>query len=182
MRNDSNEDAAGGIITLTFVFLLSAMLFIIMSYGVDKITLLAQTVMTTNASQMRYDSLNIQLILFRLEPMILLLGAGINYWITESRQMSGITDLGGMLMSAVEMILGTFVMMLLCFFGGGALDQVTGALEAWSFIPQADMYTVTQFLVPVFYTFMTLIIVSIIALFLLKCVQIVDYAVVPEYT
>jgi hypothetical protein len=180
MKMDS-ESGAGGIITLMFVFLLSAIMFIIMSYGVDKITLLAQTVMTTNASQMRYDSLNVQLILFRLEPVILLLSAGVNYWVTESRQMSGISDLGGMLLSAAEMILGTFTIMLLCYFGGSALDMVVGTMEGWSFIPQADTYMVIQFLVPAFYAFCTLLIVSIIALFVVRSVQIVDYAATPEY-
>jgi hypothetical protein len=119
--------------------------------------------------------------LFRIEPLILLVGAGLNYWITEARQMSGITDLSGMLTSALEMILGTFVLMLLCFFGGGALDLIVGALEGWNFVPIADTYTIVQFLTPVYYSFMTLTIISLIALFLMKCVQITDYASTPEF-
>jgi hypothetical protein len=176
-----NDEGAGGIITLMFVFLLCAMLFMIMSYGVDRLTMLSITTMTENASQFRYDSLNIQLILFRLEPMILLIGAGLNYWITESRQMTGITDLGGMLLSAAEMILGTFTIMILCYFGGSALDMVVGTMEGWNFTPVADSYLIIQYLVPAFYAFCTLLIVSIIALFVVRSVQMVDYAATPEY-
>jgi TRAP-type C4-dicarboxylate transport system permease small subunit len=176
-----NDEATGGIITLMFVFILSAVLFLAISYGIDRLTVLAAGTLTQSASQMRYDSLNIQLILFRLEPLILLVGAGLNYWITEARQMSGITDLSGMLVSAIEMIMGTFVLMLLCFFGGGALDMVVGTLEGWNFAPIADTYTIVQFLTPVYYSFMTLIIVSLIALFLMKCVQTVDFASTPEF-
>ena len=177
MRND---EAAGGILALTFVFLLSAIMFIIMGYGVDRLTMLAQNVMTTNVNQMRYDMLNAQLILFRLEPLILLVAAGINYWVTESRQMSGITDLSGMLMSAVEMVLGTFTLMLLSFFGGGALDMIQGIMEGWAFTPIGDSYMVIQFLGSAFYSLVTLMIVSIIALFVIRSVQIVDYAITPQ--
>jgi hypothetical protein len=179
MRN--NDSGAAGIITLIFVFLLAAVLFAIMSYGIDKLTFLSIHTMTVNASQMRYDTLNIQLILFRLEPMILLIGAGINYWVTQARQSSGITDLGGMLMSAGEMIIGTFVLMIIGFFGGAAIEQVIGVMELWAFTPPEDTYFIIQYLNVVFYGMITLMIVSLIALFIVKCVQIVDYASTPGY-
>lgn len=182
MKTEFNNDrAAAGIITLVFVFLLSAILFSIIGYGVDRLTIMASKTLLESASQLRYDVMNVQLILFRIEPLILLLGAGINYWINQTRQFGGITDLGGMLTSAAEMILSTFILMILCFTGGGALDTVVGIMETWNFIPLEDTYTIIQYLAPTFYGFMTLLIVATIALFVAKCFQIVDYASTPNY-
>jgi len=182
MKRYDNDSGAAGIITLMFVFLLASVIFIVSGFGIDRLTTLAIQTMGENASQLRYDTLNIQLILFRIQPLILLIGAGINYWVTESKQISGITDLGGMLMSAAEMIIGSFTLMLLTFFGGGALEMVIGTVEAWNFTPIEEHYLVIQYLSVTFYGIMTLLVVSLIALFIVRCVQIVDYSsTTPHY-
>jgi len=177
-----NDDAAGGIITLFFAFLLAGVLFVIIGFGIDRLTLLANRAFTGTAmSQLRFDVFAIQLIVFRAEPFILLIGIGINYWVNQIRMVSGAVELGTILLGAAEMIVLTIVLMMFNLFGGMALDFVVSFVNGWNFHVLEDMYFVIQYLPNVFYGFMFLLTIAVVAQFIVLCVQTVDYAGTYQY-
>lgn len=179
MRND---DAAGGIITLIFAFLLAGVLFVIISFSIDRFTLLANRVfLGAAANQLRFDIFAIQLAIFRAEPFILLMGIGINYWVNQIRMVSGAVELGTILLGAGEMIVLTVVLMMFNLFGGSAIDFVQQFINGWNFMVLEDMYFVIQYLGTVFYAFMFLLTVAVVAQFIVLCVQTVDYAGTYQY-
>jgi hypothetical protein len=177
-----NDDAAGGIITLVFCFLLAGVLFVIMGFGVDRFTLLANKAFVgLAASQLRFDVFAIQLAIFRLEPFVLLIGIGINYWINQIRVISGNVELGTLLLGAAEMIVLTIVLMMFNLFGGQAIDVVVAFVNNWNFNVLEDMFYVIQYLPNVFYAFMFLLTIAVVAQFIVLCVQTVDYAGTTQY-
>ena len=181
MQNDS-ESAAGGIITLLFCFILAGVLFVLMGFGIDRLTLLASKMfVNVAASQMRYDVFAIQLMIFRAEPFIMLLGIGINYWINQTRVVSGIVELGTLLMGAGEMIILTLVLMMFNLFGGYAIDFVVQFVNSWAFVVQEDMMFVIQYLGVVFYGFMFLLTLAVVVQFIVLCVQTIDYTGTYQY-
>lgn len=172
-----NDEAAGALIGLTLLFLLCGIMFVVVGFGIDRITLAASSsVLGDAAAQLRFDVLNIQLLIFRLEPFIVLLGGGINYWINRNRQMSGEVDVGSTLIAGAEMILVTLVLVVLNMFGGGALDTVTKTVDAWNFVPIADHYTLIQYLPNAFYGIVMLLTVAVVAAFVISMFKVVDYS------
>ena len=63
-----NEDAsAGGLLTLVTVFILAGILFLLIGFAVDKIVLVGLKMFSgIGTSQMRFDIVNLQLLVFRL--------------------------------------------------------------------------------------------------------------------
>jgi|WetSurMetagenome_2_1015567.scaffolds.fasta_scaffold01641_8 hypothetical protein len=181
MKYDS-EAAAGGLISLIFTFLLAGVLFVVMGFGVDRMTLLVSKMYTDiAAAQMRFDVFSYQLMIFRLEPIILLLGVGINYWVNQIRNQSGSVMLGTLLMGAGEMIILTIVLMMFTLFGGGAMDFVVNFVNTWQFPVIQDMNFVIQYLGVVYYAFMFLLTVAVVAQFIVLCFQTIDYAGTYSY-
>jgi len=181
MQND-NEMAAGGIITLIFCFLLAGVLFVLIGFGIDRLTLLASKMFVdVAASQMRFDVFAVQLMIFRVEPFILLFGIGINYWINQIRVVSGVVELGTLLMGAGEMIILTLVLMMFNLFGGFGLDFVIQFVNNWQFVVLEDMTFVIQYLGVIFYGFMFLLTIAVVAQFIVLCVQTVDYTGTYQY-
>jgi hypothetical protein len=181
MKYDS-ESAAGGLITLIFTFLLAGVLFIVIGFGIDRLTLLVNKMyVDVAAAQMRFDVFAFQLMIFRIEPFILLLGVGINYWINQIRQQSGSVMLGTLLMGAGEMIILTIVMMMFTLFGGGAIDFVVDFVNEWQFPVIQDMNFLIQYLGTVYYAFMFLLTIAIVAQFIVLCFQTIDYAGTYQY-
>lgn len=181
MRYDS-EAAAGGIITLIFCFLLAGVLFTLIGFGIDRMTLLATRMFTgAAASQMRFDIFALQITIFRWEPLILLLGIGINYWVNQTRVISGAVELGTLLLGAAEMIVLTIVLMMFNLFGGSGIDFIVNFVNLWSFNVIEDSFFLIQYLGVVFYAFMFLLQIAVVAQFVVLCVQTVDYAGTTQY-
>lgn len=181
MEHD-NSEAAGGIITLIFCFFLAGILFVLIGFGIDRLTLLASRMFVdVAASQMRFDVFALQLVLFRVEPFILLIGVGINYWINQIRIQSGVVELGTLLMGAGEMIILTLVLMMFNLFGGYAIDFVIQFVNGWQFVVQEDMTFVIQYLGVIYYGFMMLLTIAVVAQFVVLCFQTVDYTGTYQY-
>jgi len=177
-----NDTAAGGLITLVFCFLLAGVLFITIGFGIDRLTLLTNKMFVgAAASQMRFDIFILQLAIFRLEPFILLIGVGINYWVNQIRQISGQVMLGTLLMGAGEMIVLTIVLMMFTLFGGMGIDFVVNFVNNWNFQTMEDMFFLTQYLGIIFYSFMLLLTIAVVVQFIVLCVQTVDYAGTYQY-
>ena len=177
MKMDT-ESAVGGIITLVFVFVLSMILFILIGYGIDRFTLTAAHLFTgTPSSQMRFDVFNLQVMAFRAEPFIVLIGLGINYWITEIRQQGGMITLSTMLLGTSEMIFLTLVGMAMELFGGFGIDQVIIAVSNWKIIGAGiDLYSAVQYIGPVFYGVCFLVTLAGIIQYVVMCVSVSDYS------
>jgi hypothetical protein len=136
----------------------------------------------TGTSQMRFDIVNLQLLVFRAEPLILLIGLGINHWVNALREYSGAVSLGSLLMGAVEMIMLTVVMIALTLFGGAGIDMVMNAANGMTIVgATSELYGAVQYIAPVFYGFMLLILLGIVIQFVVMCVQTVDYSQMRSY-
>lgn len=177
MKNYDNEMAAAGIFTFVLVFFLAAILFVLIGFGIDRVTLIAARMFDgTPASQLRFDVVNLQLLAFRIEPFLLLIGLGFNYWVGEMRQYSGMADVSTMIFASAEMITITFVVIVLTLFGGFGIDTVVNFVNHMIVInPDLDLFLAVQYIAPVFYGIMLLVIVGVIAQFFMTCVQVVDY-------
>lgn len=173
----NNDDAAAGVFTFVLIFFLAAILFIAVGFGIDRFTVVAAKMFVGSAAaQMRFDVVNLQLLAFRIEPFILLLGLGINYWVSEMRQFSGMADVGTMIVAAVEMITMTLVLTAFTLFGGFGLDTLVNVVNNFTIInPDLDMFAAVQYISPVFYGAMLIILIGVIVQFLMTCVQTVDY-------
>jgi uncharacterized membrane protein YidH (DUF202 family) len=177
-----NDDAAGGITTLFFAFLLAGTLFMVIGFGIDRMTLLSSRMFAdAAATQMRFDIFQFQIAVMRVEPFILLIGIGINYWINQIRQMSGAVMLGTILMCAGEMIILTLVLMMFTLFGGMGIDTIVQFVNQWAFTPAEDMYFLIQYLGTIFYAFCFLLTIAVVAQFIILCFQTVDYAGTYNY-
>jgi hypothetical protein len=177
-----NESAAGGIITLVFCFILAGTLFVLIGFGIDRITLLTSRLFVgAAASQMRFDIFAFQIAIFRAEPFILLIGIGINYWINQIRQLSGTVMLSTLLMGAGEMIILTIVLMMFNLFGGMAIDFIVQFVNGWQFVVLDDMFFLIQYLGTIFYALMFMLTIAVVAQFVILCFQTVDYSGTYQY-
>lgn len=180
MKRHDNEEAAGATLTLVSVFLLSCVLFILIGYGVDKIVAISiatQSIMP--ATQMRYDVIRLMLLVFRFEPLILLLGGGINVWVVSTKAMGGWaeSDLAQMGIGAAELILLTLGMIALVMFGGGALETVVNVVNNVPFVSgeNAELYSAVIYVGVLFYGLCFLGLVGAVVQYLILCVRSVDY-------
>lgn len=179
----SDEDAAAGIFTLILVFLLASILFIVIGYGIDRFTVLASSMFTnTVAAQARFDTVNIMLLVFRAEPFVLLFGIGYNYWVGEMRQFTAMADVGTMIVAAAEMITMTLVLIAFTLFGGYGLDMVTNFVNNYSFSgADPSLFMAVQYIAPMFYGAMFLILIGVLVQFVMTCVRTIDYTQAQYY-
>lgn len=180
---DNEEASAGGLLTLVTVFLLAGILFLLIGFAVDKIIMVALRLFSsTGSAQMRYDIVNLMVLVFRAEPFILLIGLGINHWVNALREYSGAVSLGALLGGAVEMIILTVVMITLTLFGGAGVDLIIRAADTLlTSGATPELYSAVQYAAPVFYGFMFLILLGIVIQFFVLCVQTVDYSISRSY-
>lgn len=184
MKKVNNEEAsAGGLLTLITVFILAGILFLLIGFAVDKIIMVALRLFSSSGtSQMRFDIVNLQLLVFRAEPIVLLIGLGINHWVNAMREYSGAVSLGSLLSGAAEMIMLTVVMIALTLFGGAAIDMIMNSTNGMNIVgATGELYGAVQYAAPVFYGFMLLILIGIVIQFVILCVQTVDYSQMRTY-
>lgn len=178
MKRYDNDIAVAGIFTFVLLFLLSALIFLFIGYGIDRITAIAAKmfISTAAASQLRYDTVNLMLLAFRAEPIILFISIGINLITNELRVQSGMADVGTMIIASVEMITMTLIIIVFTLFGGYGLDQVTGFVNHQIVTnPDLDLFAAVQYIAPGFYGIMFLILCGIVVQFVMTCVKTVDY-------
>ena len=173
----NNEEAAGATFSLIAVFVLSGLLFVLIGFGIDKV-IATQLSMAANmpASQMRYDIAQVMIMALRVEPFIVLIGAGLASWIISLRSASGDVPLSELLLGASEMIILTFVMIALELFGGMGIEKVIAAVNSIQ-VPgfNVALFSAIQYGAPIFYGVCFLGLCFAIVQFLLVCVQVVDY-------
>lgn len=174
----SNDEAAAGIFTLIVVFLLASLMFILIGFGIDRFTLMSERMFTGSpVSQMRFDVVNLMLLVFRLEPIILLILIGINYLVAEMRQNTGMADVSTMIVGAAEMIIMTLVLIAFTLFGGSAVDAVVQFVNNYTVAsPDLELYGAIQYIAPVFYGVMFLALLGVLVQFVMLCVQTVDFS------
>jgi hypothetical protein len=179
-RSHSHENAAAGLFTFAALFFLGAMMFLLIGFGIDKFTVMSSAMFTgTHASQMRFDVVNIEMMAFRAEPIIFLIALGVNYWVGELRQFSGMVDIGAMVVATVEMITMTLIIIAFTLFGGYGLDSLMDFVNNFTIInPDLSLFMAVQYIAPVFYGVMFLILFGVIVQFVMTCVKTVDY---PTY-
>lgn len=182
MRDNENA-SAGGIITFVTVFLVAGTLFVCCGFAVDKITAIAQLMYTASqTSQMRFDIVTWEVMVFRVEPIILLIGAGINYMVNSLREYTGSIALGTILVGAAEMITLTLVIIAVTIYGGAGMDSVINTVDGWQIGGNtADLFFATTFIGPVVYGILLLITIGLVVQFLILCVQTVDYSTSRPY-
>lgn len=174
---DNSEASAGGIVTFIAVILIGGMMFITNGFAIDRITAIMGTLPHTVAAQFRFDIVNYQIMVFRVEPIILLLGAGLNYLVNNLREYSGTIALSTIVIGAVEMIFLTLAAIALTLFGGQGIDMVVDVVDSWAIGGEvSDLFFATQFIGPVFYGLMLLVTIGLVIQFLILCVQTVDYS------
>lgn len=180
--NDS-EEAAAGVFTYVLLFFMAAILFIIIGFGIDRFTLISSTMFyNAPASQMRFDVVNLMLLAFRAEPVILFVCIGINYWVCELRQYSGMVDVGTMVLATVEMITMTLIVVAFTLFGGYGLDTLVNFVNNFTVVnPDLSLFAAVQYIAPVFYGCMFLILLGVVIQFIMTCVQTVDYSQYQMY-
>lgn len=180
---DHEEASAGGIVTLIAVFLVAGVLFVAIGFGIDRITLITNALYGTSpSSQIRFDTVEFMIATFRIEPIILLIGVGINYINNSIREYSGAISLSTLLMGAAEMITLTILLIAFTLFGGGAIDQIISYMTTWQVGGNPiELFSAVQYSGVLFYGFMLLINIALIIQFLILCVQTVDYSNVRTY-
>jgi len=183
MKKLDDSGSAGGIVILIGMFLLAGILFISVGFAIDRLTLIASKMFVdTASSQMRFDTVNLQLMVFRAEPFILLIFAGINYWVTEIRQFSGTIPVGTMLMNCGEMIILSLVLVAFTLFGGYGIDLAVQFANGWAVAGvDLDLTGVVQYGGPLFYGFMFILTIGVVIQFCISCVQLTDYSRSTSY-
>lgn len=176
-KHHHNEDAAAGVFTYTLLFLLCGILFLMIGFGVDKVTMLASNLYTgVGESQLRFETVNWMLVVFRAEPVIMLILMGINYWVSELRVNSGMTDTGTMIIASAEMITMTFVLITFTLYGGYAIDTLVTFINTFPIAnPDTSLYAAVQYISVSYYGLCFLILIGVIVQFAMTCVRTVDY-------
>ena len=171
-----NEEAAASLFTFVLLFFLCAILFIMVGFGVDKITMISANMFTgIGDSQLRYETANVMILAFRVEPIIMLLGLMINNWVSTLRVNTGMADTGTMIIAGAEMITMSLIMIVFTLFGGYALDNLVNFINKFTVItPDLSLYSAVQYITPCFYGIMFLILMGIIIQFIMTCVRTVD--------
>ena len=150
MARYDNEEAAASLFTFVLLFFLCAILFIMVGFGVDKITAISSSMFTgIGDSQLRYETANVMLLAFRVEPIIMLFGLMINNWVSTLRVNTGMADTGTMIIAGAEMITMTLIMVVFTLFGGYALDNLVNFINKFTVAnPDLGMYAAVQYITP----------------------------------
>ena len=176
-KHHHNEDAAAGIFTFVLLFLLCGILFLMIGFGVDKVTMLASNLYTgVGESQLRFETVNWMLVVFRAEPVIMLVLMGINFWVSELRVNSGMASTGVMIIAAAELITMTFVILVFTLYGGYALDTLVTFVNTFPISnPDTSLYAAVQYISVSYYGLCFLILIGVIVQFAMTCVRDVTY-------
>jgi hypothetical protein len=127
-------------------------------------------------SQLRFDTFNVMIMAFRIEPIIMLVSIGVNYWVSTLRINNSMADTGTMIIAAAEMITMTFILIVFELFGGSALDNLVNFINKFPVAnPDVSLYVAVQYINVCFYGIMFLIMVGVIVQFCMVCVKTVDY-------
>ena len=172
-----NEDAAAGVFTYVLLVFLCGILFLVIGFGIDKVTALASTMYTgVGESELRFSTVNWMLLVWRVEPLLVLILVGFNYWVSELRTNSNMADTGTMIIAAAEVVTMTFIIIMLTLFCGGALDTVVNFVNTFPISsPDTSLYAAVQYISVTYYGVMFLVLLGVIVQFAMTCVQTVDY-------
>jgi len=175
---DSEDGSAGGLITLVLVIILAGIMYLLVGGAIDKIIMVGLKLFSgSGASQMRYDTINLLLLVFRAEPLVVLLGVGINHWVNALREYSGGVSLSGMAIAVIEMMIGTVIMVAITLFGGAAIDLVIASSNGMTIMgANPELYSAVQYTGPIFYGFCLLITIGLVIQFVITCVSVADYS------
>lgn len=178
MNHSNDNGSAGGIFTLVAIFLLAGMVFVINGYALDKLTAVANGGMfaAVSATQMRYDVFNLMVMVFRFQPILVLISLGLNRLLSANMQFSEQTPLSSLTYGVVEMIFLTIVIMAFTMFGGTAIDAVVSTVTSIGMGDPSIGYELIQFIPSIFYGMMFLALVGICIQFVLECVQVADHS------
>lgn len=179
LKFDNEDASAAGIIALVGVFLLGGILFIANGYAIDMLTKMINTGIfaTTAASQMRYDVVNLEAMVFRAMPIVVMLGLGLNQLVNANREFSDTAPLSTLAMGVAELIFSMVFLIGATLFGGYALDKVVATMTALNFgASTTGLYDLVQFIPNIVYGCLFLACIGANILFILQCVGIVDYA------
>jgi hypothetical protein len=178
-----SEDAAASIFTFVLLFLLCAILFLMIGFGVDKITLVASNMFTgVGESQLRLDTFNVMILVFRIEPIIMLMSIGLNYWVSTLRINSSMADTSTMIIASAEMITMTFILIVFELFGGSALDNLVNFINKFPITnPDISLFAASQYISVCFYGLMFLILVGVVVQYVVTCVKTVDFSAYNTY-
>lgn len=176
-RFNNDEASAGGIVTLVAIFLLAGTVFVVNGFAIDQITMSINSGMftATSATQMRYDVFNLMVMVFRFQPILILIALGINRLLSANMQFSEETPLSKLTIGVVEMMLLTVVIMAFTMFGGFALDSVVSIVTTLNF-GNSTGFAIIQFIPNLFYGIMFLALIGICIQFVLECVQVSDHS------
>jgi hypothetical protein len=172
-----DDNAAAGIFTFVLLFLVCSVVYLAIGFGTDKITAIgAKMFIDTAASQMRFSITNWELQVFRAEPLIMFLSIGINYWVSELRQFSGMADTSTMIVASVEMITLTLVIIVFTLYGGYGLDTLVNIINHNTVVsPDLALFGAVQYISPLFYIVMFLILIGVVVQFVMTCVRTIDF-------
>jgi len=179
---DNEDGSAGGIFTLVSIFLLAGFLFVVNGFVLDQLTLMANSGMfaTTAASQLRYDVFNLIIMVFRFQPIIVLIALGINQLMSSNMQFSETTPLSSLAFGVIELEFITTIIMAVAMFAGYGLDTVVSTVSTTGIGASATMgtsgFTLIQLIPNVFYGTMLIIIIGATIQFVLECVQVSDHS------
>jgi hypothetical protein len=178
-----SEDAAASIFTFVLLFLLCAILFLMIGFGVDKITLIASNMFTgVGESQLRFETFNVMILVFRIEPIIMLMSIGLNYWVSTLRINSSMADTSTMIIAAAEMITMTFILIVFEIFGGSALDNLVNFINKFPIAnPDVSLFAAVQYIEVCYFGILFLILIGVIVQFVVTCIKTVDYSAYNTY-
>lgn len=178
---DNEEASAGGIFALVSIFLLAGFIFVVNGFVLDQLTGVANSGMFENvaASQLRYDVFNLMVMVFRFQPIMVLLALGLNQLMSSNMQFSEMTPLSKLAFGVIELEFITVIMMAVAMYGGYGLDTIVSSVSALGLGATGTMgttgYTLIQYIPNVFYGVMILIIIGATIQFVLECVQVSDH-------
>lgn len=177
----NDEASASGIITIVAIFLLAGFLLIANGYVVDVILEIANTASfaTAPATQMRYDIVQLQVMLFRFLPILVLISLGINRLLAANREFSEVAPLSSLSFGVVEMVFLEIVALVVTVFGGHAIDTVVSTMTSFTMGGSEGlrlMSGVIQYTPNIFAGCMFLISCGIAIQFVLEAVQVADHS------
>lgn len=178
---DNEEASAGGIFALVSIFLLAGFIFVVNGFVLDQLTGVANSGMFENvaASQLRYDVFNLMVMVFRFQPIMVLLALGLNQLMSSNMQFSEMTPLSKLAFGVIELEFITVIMMAVAMYGGYGLDAIVSTVSLMGLGTTGTVgttgYTLIQYIPNVFYGVMILIIIGATIQFVLECVQVSDH-------
>jgi len=178
---DNEEASAGGIFALVSIFLLAGFIFVVNGFVLDQLTGIANSGIFAGvaASQLRYDVFNLMVMVFRFQPILVLLALGLNQLMSSNMQFSEMTPLSKLAFGVIELEFITVIIMAVAMYAGYGLDTVVSTVSNMGLGTTGTVgttgYTLIQYIPNVFYGVMILIVIGATIQFMLECVQVSDH-------